>query len=183
MPRPKKKKLLIIDGYNIINSWGELSDIAEEDLEGSRERLIDYMIEYSKYMSFEAIIVFDAYNVKNAADREIKRADSLTVVYTKENQTADSYIEKYISNIPNKKNREIIVATSDQAEQQIVLGKGGSRMTARELELDILKAKEDIRKHKSLKTGKKTIQRNTLVDRVDDDIISKLEKIRRSKMK
>ena len=179
MPRPKKKKLLIIDGYNIINSWEELSELANDELDSAREKLIDYMIEYSKYMSIKAIIVFDAYNVKNSADREIKRADSLKVVYTKENQTADSYIEKYISNIPNKRNIEISVATSDQAEQQIVLGKGGSRITARELELDILKAKEAIRKHKSLATGRKTIQRNTLEDRVNDDVMSKLEEIRR----
>ena len=182
MPRPKRKKLLIIDGYNIINSWGELSDIAEEDLESSREKLIDYMIEYSKYMNLNAILVFDAYNVKSAADRETKRADSLKVVYTKENQTADSYIEKYISNIHDRRNLEISVATSDQAEQQIVLGKGGSRITARELELDVLKAKEDIRKHKSLETGKKTIQRSTIAERVKDDkVISRLEEIRRRK--
>jgi Predicted RNA-binding protein containing a PIN domain len=92
------KEYLVIDGYNIINAWQELKAIARTDLEGARDRLVEIMLEYSAFSGVEVIIVFDAYRVKGGSEVEIKHP-RVTVVYTKENQTADSYIEKVIGEL------------------------------------------------------------------------------------
>ena len=174
MKRSNKISYLIVDGYNIINAWEQLKEISKTDLEGAREKLIHYIIEYAQFTGKKAIIVFDAYNVKNSKEK-VEERKHVTVVYTKEHQTADSYIEKYISSL--SKYDAIEVATSDYAEQQIVLGKGATRVSARELKLYVDstmgKIQEEQRKHH------KKIQRNFLEDRLDEDILSKLENIRR----
>lgn len=174
MRRNKKKSYLIVDGYNIINAWEQLKEIALNDLEGAREKLIHYIIEYAEFTGKKAIIVFDAYNVKNSKEK-IEERKYVTVVYTKEHQTADSYIEKYISSL--SKYDDIQVATSDYAEQQIVLGKGATRISARELKLYVDSTMEKIKEQQT--KHQKKIQRNFLEDRLDKDILSKLENIRR----
>ena len=93
--RSKINSYLIIDGYNIINAWDDLKEIAKYSLEDSREKLIHYIIDYAEFTGKKAIIVFDAYNIKNYKEK-IEKRKHITVVYTKELQTADSYIEKYI---------------------------------------------------------------------------------------
>ena len=172
MRRTNKNSYLIVDGYNIINAWDGLKEISKEDLESAK--LIHYIIEYAQYTGKKAIIVFDAYNVKNSKEK-IEERKYITIVYTKEHQTADSYIEKYISSL--SKYDDIEVATSDYAEQQIILGKGASRISARELKLYVdnamVKIKEEQERHQQ------KIQRNFLEERLDKDILSKLEKIRR----
>ena len=174
MRRTNKNSYLIVDGYNIINAWDGLKEISKEDLESAREKLIHYIIEYAQYTGKKAIIVFDAYNVKNSKEK-IEERKYITIVYTKEHQTADRYIEKYISSL--SKYDDIEVATSDYAEQQIILGKGASRISARELKLYVdnamVKIKEEQERHQQ------KIQRNFLEERLDKDILSKLEKIRR----
>lgn len=171
-----KKYYLIIDGYNIINAWDNLRDIARDDLENSREKLIDEVIEYAEFNGYKAIVVFDAYNVKNSQEK-IEKRDHVTVVYTKEHQTADSYIEKFITDLSQYD--DIKVVTNDYAEQQIVLGKGASRVSARELRLDIDRSKVKI-KEKNVVFGKK-IDRNRLDERLDEEILSKLENIRKKR--
>lgn len=172
--KKKYKSYLIVDGYNIINDWEELKKIAEDDLDAAREKLIHYLIEFSQYNDKKAIVVFDAYNVKNSIEK-IEKRKYITVVYTKEHQTADSYIEKFISTL--SKYDKVQVATSDYAEQQIILGKGATRISARELKLyldeTLIKIKE-----KQQDTTKK-IQRNFLEDRLDYITLSKLENLRR----
>lgn len=170
----KKTSYLIIDGYNIINAWNDLKNIARTSLEDSREKLIDMVIEYSEFTGRKAIIVFDAYNVKHSKET-IENRKYITVVYTKEHQTADSYIEKFISTL--SKYDDIKVATNDYAEQQIILGKGATRISARELKLDLDQSKSKIREKNS--TNERKIQRNWLEDRLDKDTLSKLENIRR----
>ena len=167
---------LIIDGYNIINAWEDLRRISIDDLDESREKLIDIIVEYAEFSGQKAIVVFDAYNVKNSMEKVEKRK-YITVVYTKEHQTADSYIEKLITSL--SKYDVVKVATNDYAEQQIILGKGASRVSARELKLDIEDAKTKI-KSKQLSSGRK-IQRNWLEDRLDKETLSKLENIRRNR--
>lgn len=169
------KKYLIVDGYNIINAWEELQNVAKTDLEYARDKLIDAIIEYAEFTGRKAIIVFDAYNVKSSKEK-LEFRKHITIVYTKEHQTADSYIEKYISSL--SKYDDVKVATNDYAEQQIVLGKGASRISARELKLDLDNAKAKIRE-KTSSVGKK-IQRNWLEDRIDKETLSKLENIRRN---
>ncbi|MEG2985830.1 MAG: NYN domain-containing protein, partial [Peptostreptococcaceae bacterium] len=103
---------LIIDGYNIINAWEDLKRIAIDDLDASREKLINIIIEYAEFSGQKAIVVFDAYNVKNSMEKVEKRK-YITVVYTKEHQTADSYIEKLITSL--HKYDVVKVATNDYA--------------------------------------------------------------------
>ena len=174
--RRKTNSYLIIDGYNIINAWDELKEIAKYSLEDSRDKLIHYMIDYAEFTGKKAIIVFDAYNIKNSKEK-IEKRKHITIVYTKELQTADSYIEKFISTL--SKYDEVKVATNDYAEQQIVLGKGASRISARELKLDLDSAKEKIRERTT--SNQKKIQRNFLEDRLDKETLSKLENIRRNR--
>ena len=166
------KEYLIIDGYNIINAWDELKNIAENDLEASRDKLVQMMLEYAALTEEEIIIVFDAYRVKKRS-RTKQKYPKVTVVYTKENQTADSYIEKVIGELD--KRALIRVATNDWAEQQIVLGKGCSRLSARELHIDIQNSRKKIKG-----SSRKKASKITLADAVDDDVLIELEKIRRN---
>ena len=172
--RRKVNQYLIVDGYNIINAWDDLKNIAQTDLDGAREKLIDNIIEYAEFSGHKAIVVFDAYNVKNSMEK-LEDRKYITVVYTKEHQTADSYIEKFISSL--SKYDIVKVATDDYAEQQIVLGKGASRISSRELKMDLDEARSRIKKKQSNNGGK--IQRNWLEDRLDKETLSKLENIRR----
>ena len=174
MAKKKYKSYLIVDGYNIINAWDRLKEISKEDLESAREKLIHYIIEYAQYTGKKAIIVFDAYNVKNSTEKRENRK-YITIVYTKEHQTADSYIEKYISTL--SKYDKIQVATSDYAEQQIILGKGATRISARELKLYLDETLTKIKEKQ--RDSERKIQRNFLEDRLDDITLSKLENIRR----
>jgi len=168
------KEYLIVDGYNIINAWDELKNLGKEDLESAREKLIDNIIEYSAYTGAKAIIVFDAYQVKNSQEK-IEDRKNVTVVYTKEHQTADSYIEKFIGKLSRY---DIVkVATNDYAEQQIILGKGATRITARELKFDLASIKSKIK----TKTNSTNLQRNALESFLDAETLSKLENIRRKR--
>ncbi|SCI47341.1 MULTISPECIES: NYN domain-containing protein [unclassified Romboutsia] len=174
--RKKTNSYLIIDGYNIINAWDDLKEISKYSLEDSREKLIHYIIDYAEFTGKKAIIVFDAYNIKNSKEK-VENRKHITIVYTKELQTADSYIEKFISTL--SKYDEVKVVTNDYAEQQIVLGKGASRVSARELKLDLDVAKERIKERAN--SQQKKIQRNFLEDRLDKETLSKLENIRRKR--
>lgn len=167
---------LIIDGYNIINAWDDLKHIAIDDLDAAREKLINIIIEYAEFSGQKSIVVFDAYNVKNSMEKVEKRK-YITVVYTREHQTADSYIEKLMTSL--SKYDVVKVATNDYAEQQIILGKGASRLSARELKLDVEEAKTKM-KSKQI-TSERKIQRNWLEDRLDEETLSKLENIRRNR--
>lgn len=170
----KTKEYLIVDGYNIINAWDELKTLGKEDLEAAREKLVDNIIEYSSYTGAEAIVVFDAYQVKNSKEK-IESRKNVTIVYTKEHQTADSYIEKFISTL--SKYDIVKVATNDYAEQQIILGKGATRISSRELKLDLISIKSKIKS----KTDSTKLQRNTLESFLDAETLSKLENIRRKR--
>ena len=168
------KKYLVVDGYNIINAWEELREISLTDLDHSREKLIDNITEYVEYTGRKGIVVFDAYNVKSSKEK-VEQRKNITIVYTKEFQTADSYIEWFISTL--SKYDDIKVATNDYAEQQIVLGKGATRISSRELKLELETVKVRIKEESKAKK----IQRNWLEDRLDMDTLSKLENIRRKR--
>ncbi|KXZ38963.1 hypothetical protein SAMN05661008_01970 [Alkalithermobacter thermoalcaliphilus JW-YL-7 = DSM 7308] len=170
-----KKQYLVVDGYNIINAWEDLKVISQENLEMARDKLIDIMTEYGAYKGFYVIVVFDAYLVKGPRkDYEEIRGKNIKVVYTKENQTADTYIEKIISEIGKK--HIIKVATNDWAQQQIVLGSGAFRVSARELKIDVELSQKKISK----KIKETKIQKTTLDSILDKNTLSKLEKIRRN---
>ncbi len=131
-----EKEYLLIDGYNIIHAWDELKSVAQESLEQARAALIERMVTYKIFKDCEIIIVFDAYKVKGNIG-EVEKIKNLTVVYTKEAQTADAYIEKCAKEL--SKNYRVTVATSDNLEQLIVFGSGAYRMSARNFYDDVVK--------------------------------------------
>ena len=170
-----RNNVLLIDGYNIINAWGELAKLANENLEEARHKLNNVISEYAAYNGIETYIVYDAYKVKGTSNRT-EKTKNLTIIFTKENQTADSYIEKFIHDYKYKRHAIIRVATNDHVEQNMILGKGAARLTARELQLEVNKSKADI---------KSEIKREhnsdySLGSRIDKETYEKLEKIRRS---
>lgn len=170
------KEFLIIDGYNIINAWSDLKQISEESLEEARNVLIDRMTEYRSYIKSEIIIVFDAYQVKGTkVKKEI--INNVEIVFTKKNQTADSYIEKKVEQLAKDKRNIVKVVTSDWAEQQVILGSGGIRVLPRELKMQY-----NVMKTKINKRSETTKQnRMILSDRIDDRVLKTLEKWRKQK--
>lgn len=139
---PEGPEYLLVDGYNIIFAWDELKEMAQNSLEAARNRLIDILCNYRGFKQCELIIVFDAYKVKGN-DREIERINNINVVYTKEAETADMYIEKATREL-GKKHR-VRVATSDNTEQVIIMGGGALRMSAEELYADVRRVDEEIK--------------------------------------
>lgn len=129
-PIPKGPEYLLVDGYNIIFSWRELKDISTSNLDLARSMLINTMCNYQGVYGCEVIIVFDAYKVKGSV-REVEKVGNISVIYTKESETADMYIEKASHDLSRK--HRVRVATSDGMEQLIILGNGAFRISAAEL--------------------------------------------------
>lgn len=170
-----RKKITIVDGYNVINAWPNLKD-AIDDLEHSRDLLIDKLINY-KYLTNEKIIlVFDAHYVEGNKGTEINMK-GITVVYTKEKVNADSYIEKLVSKLAKDRRNIIKVVTFDYAEQQNVLGNGAIRITPLEFKNRI----EDIEKRLELvyiKEKKRKEQQEKTNGNLDIETLKKLEKLK-----
>ncbi|MBO5408317.1 MAG: TetM/TetW/TetO/TetS family tetracycline resistance ribosomal protection protein [Clostridia bacterium] len=118
---------VLVDGYNIIFAWEEYKKLAEQSLEAARQALIDRLCNYQGYTQCELILVFDAYKVKNNPG-EVEKVHNISVVYTKEAETADMYIEKATHQLG--KHHKVRVATSDNLEQLIILGQGALRISA-----------------------------------------------------
>ena len=173
--RVKKREILVVDGYNVINAWSNLSEVSKQDLSSAREMLEDMIAEYIEYVCMEAYIVYDAYNVR-AKEREEQKG-RLHIIFTKENETADSYIERFIAQYKNKRHFDLKVVTDDMAEQQLVLGKGATRISTRELELDFQKSRMDIKKQ----IEKTHIEKNTIDDILDGEILQQLDNMRKKK--
>lgn len=128
-PIPTGPEYLLVDGYNIIFAWDELKELAKSGLDAARNRLINILCNYQGFRQCNLILVFDAYKVKGN-HREIERENNITVVYTKEAETADMYIEKTAHDLSKK--YRVRVATSDNIEQIIIMGSGALRISARE---------------------------------------------------
>ena len=133
---------LLIDGYNVIFAWDELRALAEDSLEAARRRLMDILCNYAGYTGCVPILVFDAWRVKGG-EREIERYHNLYVVYTKEAETADTYIEKATHEIAKRHNTRVV--TSDAAEQLIILGNGALRVSSRTFLEEVRLVEREIR--------------------------------------
>jgi predicted RNA-binding protein with PIN domain len=167
---------VFVDGYNVISSWLELREMKEHSFEAARQKLIDYLQNYATYKGFRVIIVFDAHMVAGSLQKRDKISDNLLVVYTKEGETADSYIEKAVDSIGRK--REVFVVTSDSLEQQLAFQRGASRISSIEFYFEVKDAEEKIKVGIKRKYSEK---RNLLEDRIEKDVLEKLEKIRRGR--
>lgn len=169
------KVYLIVDGYNMINSWPELKSIGKDNFESAREKLIELLENYRAYKGMRAVLVFDAHLVKGSMEKH-ETFGGLEIVYTKENETADAYIEKLADEVGRMYN--ILVATSDWLEQQVVLGRGAARISARELRTEVMMAGNIMRDKYRLK---RSAEKHTIESRIQGDILEKLEKMRRDR--
>ena len=122
-----KESCLLVDGYNIIFAWEELRELSQVNIDSARDRLIDIMSNYQGYAGGTLILVFDAYKVKGNPG-SVTKHHNIYVVYTKEAETADAYIEKTVHEMADK--YQVTVATSDRLEQMIIWGAGALRMSA-----------------------------------------------------
>ena len=139
-----KTEYLLVDGYNIIFAWDSLKQLAADSLESARMRLTALLQNYQGYKQCEVILVFDAYKIKGHGT-EVEQAGNISVVYTKEAETADAYIERTSKKLlPENRVR---VATSDGLEQLIILGNGAIRISAREFEAEVRAVEAEIRSH------------------------------------
>lgn len=137
----RRDDYLLVDGYNIIFAWDELADIAKDDLSAAREALVNILGNYRGIRKCRVILVFDAYRVKGNPGSVEQRA-GIHVVYTKEAETADMYIEKASYDLSRE--HRVKVATSDALEQIIILGHGAERMSANDLKWEVEQVSEQI---------------------------------------
>jgi small GTP-binding protein len=176
--RPTKTSYLLVDGYNIIFAWEELKDLAKVNLDAARDALMEVMSHYQGYRGCEVILVFDAYKVKGNVEH-VMRYHNIHVVYTKEAETADQYIEKTVRRMQRK--YDVCVATSDALEQLIIMGQGATRLSAQGLLDEILEMKQEIRRE-YLDANKQEVEgRNYLFHGLDEAFAKQLEQIRLGK--
>ena len=142
--RPPRQQYLIVDGYNIIFATDELAAMAREDLDAARRALMDRLSSYAGFRKCRVVLVFDGYKVKGNPG-EKSQFHNIQVVYTKENETADAYIEALVSQIGT--NYNIRVATSDALVQLSSLRSGVLRMSARELQEELARARKEMQAH------------------------------------
>ena len=141
---PYEKEYLLVDGYNIIFAWDHLKKIAQDDIEDARHKLANTLCNYQGFKKCEVILVFDAYRVKGNVG-EISKYHNITIVYTKEAETADMYIEKVTHEIGRK--HRVRVATSDGLEQIIILGHGALRLSASAFLEEVQEVEKAIREY------------------------------------
>ena len=174
--KTSKKELqteyLVVDGYNVIFAWDELRELAEDNIDGARTKLMDILSNYQGIRRCVLILVFDAYKVKGGTEK-VRTYHNIHVVYTREAETADQYIEKATHRIA--KNHQVTVATSDGVEQVIILGQGAARMSSRELKEEVERTSAELRRDFLEKppTGK-----NLLIHHVDDEMREMIEDVR-----
>ena len=171
------QEYLLVDGYNVIFAWEELKELAKVSIEAARDKLMDILCNYQGYKKCVLILVFDAYKVEGYA-LEIQKYHNIHVVYTKEAETADQYIEKVVHHIGRK--YHVTVVTSDGVEQVITMGQGGTRISSRDFLEEIEYTKKLIEEDNE---KQRVSDRNYLFDHADEEFVKKMEKIRLGKRK
>ncbi|MFI3230546.1 MAG: NYN domain-containing protein [bacterium] len=172
---PPSTEFLLVDGYNIIFAWDDLRKIADKSLEDARDKLISTLSNYQGAKGIELIIVFDAHLLKGGTGNK-EKVGRTYVIYTKEAETADTYIELISHNLA--KEYIVKVATSDRLEQLIILGNGAYRLTAMELKADV---KDTNKKVKRRIQEAVPVKNNTLFDNLDPKTAKWFEEMRLNK--
>lgn len=170
-PKESKTEYLLVDGYNIIYAWPELSELVLDNMDGARMRLLEILSNYQGIKGCEIIVVFDAYRVEGHHE-EITKYHNIHMVFTKEAQTADQYIEKFAYD--NQRKYNIVVATSDGLQQIIIRGAGCSLLSARDLKVVIDETNEKLRQDYNDNQIK---GRNYLIDSVSPETKKQMEKL------
>ena len=170
--REKQEEYLLVDGYNIIFAWEDLNRLSETNMAAARGKLADILCNYQGWKKCTLILVFDAYKVEGNPG-EVLKYHNIYIVYTKEAETADQYIEKTVRRIA--RSADVTVATSDGLEQVIILGQGGRRMSAAGLREEVELAMKEIRQEH---LGRTSGGKNYLFDYLDEEDAQKLEQVR-----
>ena len=169
-------KTIFVDGYNVINSWPNLKQKKDFSFEAARQTLIDKLHNYGVFKACKIVLVFDAHKVMGSLEKKEEVNKNISVIFTKDGETADSYIEKQVNSLGRK--HEIVVVTSDSLEQQTIFQRGAVRMSSLEFYSEMVKVEKSIK----IKADKnKTIDRNSVSDNIDENTARILEEIRRSK--
>lgn len=166
-------RYVFIDGYNVINSWPNLKNIKDYSFESARKQLIDILHNYASYNLCRIILVFDAHKVRGNIEKKYVEGN-ITVVFTKDGETADAYIERMVNDIGRRV--EVVVVTSDWLEQQTIFQRGAVRMASLEFYHEVLKVQNKIRQKTERNSLKNKIR---LGDNIDESVLEKLERIRR----
>ena len=168
--KKKEKEYLLVDGYNIIYAWEDLKELADANLHAAQTKLMDILSNYQGFKKCTLILVFDAYKIEGHAE-EVITYHNIHVVYTKEAETADQYIEKTVHKIGRE--NQVTVATSDGLEQIIIMGQGAHRMSARGLRDEIKATENQIRQqwHEKRQSSK-----NYLIDNISDEMAQYMKK-------
>lgn len=179
---------LIVDGYNVIYERASEANRPVGDLENERKWLVDTLADYSGYRGIETVVVFDAYNRKDFEKREFS-VSGISVIFTPFGETADSFIEGLVYAIMGahrdarkyQRNLRVEVVSSDNAVQQIVLGGGATRMSSRELLIDIKNVKKRAKAAHAIKPA--TPHHNRLSENMAGDVRDILDAMRKSDIK
>lgn len=169
------KEYLLVDGYNVIFAWDNLKELARDNIEGARGKLMDVLCNYQGFKKCTVILVFDAYKVDGYA-LEIQRYHNIHVVYTKEAETADQYIEKVVHEIGRK--YHVTVVTSDGVEQVVTLGQGGTLISAREFLEEVKLVRRQIEEEYGAREGS---GKSYLFDGMDQELKREMEEVRLGK--
>ena len=174
-PAERQEEYLLVDGYNIIFSWDELNEMSKTNVAAARQKLMDILCNYQGFKKCTLILVFDAYKVEGFQG-EVQKYHNIHVVYTKEAETADQYIEKTVHQIGRK--YKVTVATSDATEQVIIWGAGALRMSAQGLLLEVQETNREIRRllNEVKKPGKDSILKG-----LEPEVAALLEEVRLGK--
>lgn len=173
--KDQMEEYLLVDGYNVIFAWEDLKELAKVNIEGARNKLMDVLCNYQGLKKCNLILVFDAYKVQGQ-ELGVQKYHNIYVVYTKEAETADQYIEKVVHEIGRK--YHVTVATSDNVEQVVTLGQGGKLLSARELRTEVEEVQRQIREEYLNRPQK---GKNYLFDYLDEEISGQMEEVRLGK--
>ncbi|MCQ2507333.1 MAG: TetM/TetW/TetO/TetS family tetracycline resistance ribosomal protection protein [Dorea sp.] len=170
-------EFLLVDGYNLIFSWDMLHDLAKVNIDGAREKLQDILCNYQGFKKCTVILVFDAYKVKEH-EMSVYKYHNIHVVYTREAETADQYIEKVVHTIGRK--YHVTVVTSDGVEQVIIRGQGASLLSSREFQEEYEIVRQQIREEAERRS---VVNHNYLIDHMDEDLAEHVRDVRLGRKK
>jgi len=169
----KHSEYLLVDGYNVIFAWDNLRSTAETSLEDARIKLLDILCDYQGYKQINVIAVFDAHQIRGGAG-SMGSYNNIKVVFTKEAETADNYIEKTTAALARRD--KVRVVTSDYTEQIIIMGRGAIRISASDFKHEIETLHREAQKRF---LNQRPVKVNPLMDLLDEKTARKLEEMRR----
>jgi predicted RNA-binding protein with PIN domain len=168
------RDVLLVDGYNMIGGWPELSALSETGMQGARDRLLDMLADYQAFTGRRVIAVFDAYRVPGLGRSFVQ--GKVQVFFTKEKETADECIERLVGEFAHRR-RQIYVATSDFVEQHVIFAQGALRISARELRLEIEENQKQVKK--AIEPQSISSKRHSLEEKLPPEMRKRLEDWRR----